>query len=407
MATNLQPDFVAYINDDATESVINQLINQYWPRGLVIHGGVNAALRANTQLTGVPQFVVVDISTSMNVEQEVQHLLSLYSTSKAILFIGDRNDIGFYRQVLKAGASDYLVKPIVSDEVYTSIINTSLSKIDTTTVATPSLAARGKSKLISIIGAHGGVGTSSMVVNLGWILAEERMRHTALIDLDVHFGTIALSLDVEPSIGFRDALESPSRIDTTFVEGTLVKATQRLSVLATEENLDIYIAFNNAAIELLLEKLKEIRDFIIIDAPRSTLVRAQQVITQADVVCIVTELTVAGLRDTVTILSKLRSFAPEKDIRIIVNKDRTKKTGQIAIKDFESELEHKVFAVLPDAPEVAAASMNDGKPMSVVAGTSKIVEGLRHLAASLDEHIPNQQTGKKSGVVGKLLGKFK
>src|SRR3546814_1972017 len=81
---------------------------------------------------------------------------------------------------------------------------------------------------IAVIGSRGGVGSSTFAVNLAWILAEERKYKTTLIDLDLEFGTIALSLDLEPTRGLREALENPARVDGLFISSATAKLTENL-----------------------------------------------------------------------------------------------------------------------------------------------------------------------------------
>src|SRR3546814_3700897 len=79
----------------------------------------------------------------------------------------------------------------------------------------------------AVIGARGGVGASSIATSLAWLLAEKENRSTALLDLDVHFGTGAMAFDLEPGRGLADALENPSRIDGLFIERAMLRATSR------------------------------------------------------------------------------------------------------------------------------------------------------------------------------------
>src|SRR3546814_12869987 len=85
-----------------------------------------------------------------------------------------------------------------------------------------------------MVGARGGFGASTIAPTLAWLLSERGKRATALLDLDVHFGTGALALDLEPGRGLTDAIENPSRIDGLFIERAMVKAREKLAVLSAE-----------------------------------------------------------------------------------------------------------------------------------------------------------------------------
>ena len=77
--------------------------------------------------------------------------------------------------------------------------------------------------------ARGGVGASTLVTSLAWTFASDRKMSTALLDLDVHFGTGALALDLEPGRGLTDAIDNPSRIDGLFIERAMIRANDNLS----------------------------------------------------------------------------------------------------------------------------------------------------------------------------------
>src|SRR5205809_6693557 len=92
--------------------------------------------------------------------------------------------------------------------------------------------------MAAVIGVRGGVGASTIATSLAWLLGEKARRTTALLDLDVHFGTGALALDLEPGRGLTDAVESASRVDGLFLERGMVRAHERPAGLPAEAPLN-------------------------------------------------------------------------------------------------------------------------------------------------------------------------
>ncbi len=86
----------------------------------------------------------------------------------------------------------------------------------------------------AVVGTRGGVGASTIATSLAWLFSTEHRRSTALLDLDVHFGTGALSLDLEPGRGLTDAIENPSRIDGLFIERAMIRANDNLAIMSAE-----------------------------------------------------------------------------------------------------------------------------------------------------------------------------
>ena len=105
-------------------------------------------------------------------------------------------------------------------------------------------------------GTRGGVGATTVATSVAWLIAHERRRRVALVDLDLQFGTVALSLDLEPSHGLREALENPNRIDGLFMDRVLVQHSERLFVLSAEESPDETLLLDYSAVELLMTELR-------------------------------------------------------------------------------------------------------------------------------------------------------
>ena len=152
---------------------------------------------------------------------------------------------------------------------------------------------------IAVVGARGGVGASTIATSVAWLLADKEKRSTALLDLDVHFGTGALSLDLEPGRGLTDAIENPSRIDGLFIERAMVKASEKLSVLSAEAPINAPLMTDGAAFYQLQEEMCAAFDCTIVDLPRGMLVQHPHLISEVHLAVLVTDLTLAAARDTI------------------------------------------------------------------------------------------------------------
>jgi pilus assembly protein CpaE len=380
-------DFLAFANDNRTLDTLNGLVNQHWRNGVVIQGGSVAALNANPTMNGMPKNLVVDISDSTNPDIDAERIVHLFNGSQAIVFIGQNNDVSLYRTIIRAGGSDYLIKPVAAEDIYAAVISAASLKTIPANASPQATTVPGRAKIITIMGVHGGVGTSTVAASLGILFAERFGQNTTIIDLDVHFGTIALSFNKEPSIGFRDALESPARIDATFLENALVKISDKLSILAAEENLDNYISYSTTAINLLIDKLGTGRQTLLLDTPRTLIVRFPNLVSEASTIVVVTDLTIVGLRDCLTLVDKLRTISSGADIRIVANRMRGKAEGQIDLKDFSKEVGLPVTAI-PDAPEIIGRALNEGKFPTVMKSNNRCTNVFETLCKELDAGKP-------------------
>ena len=151
------------------------------------------------------------------------------------------------------------------------------------------------------------------------MLGDKALRTTALLDLDVHFGTGALALDLEPGRGLTDAIENPSRIDGLFIERAMVRANERLSVLSAEAPINSPMVTDGTAFYQLQEEMQSAFECTVVDLPRHMLVQYPHLIHDVHVCVVVAELTLAAARDTIRILSWLKSNAPQTKVIVVAN----------------------------------------------------------------------------------------
>ena len=125
-------------------------------------------------------------------------------------------------------------------------------------------------KVIAVMGTRGGVGSTTITLNLAGVLAELSKKPVALIDIDPHgVGSVALALDIEPSRGLREAMEKPDRIDSLFIERVMIKPHKNLSVLSAEEALHEHISPHDQAADALLGELRTKFGAVFLDIPRT------------------------------------------------------------------------------------------------------------------------------------------
>lgn len=281
------------------------------------------------------------------------------ATDQPIVVVGTINDVNHYRQVIDAGAMDYLVPPLN---------DTMLMELIGRVAARPHQAADPEScRLNLMIGTRGGVGTTTLAVSTAWLSAEAWNTPTALLDLDLRFGSCALSLDLLPGPGLRDALEHPERIDSLFVGSSMINATDRLFVLGSEDALDSSIRIADDAIETLVEAIKPTVDVIVVDLPRAAVGAHQSMLEDANTITLVSNLTVAGLRDTVRLQTFLTDQLGLTTIQVVAV-EAPDKAAHISKKEFQQGIGRDVTFWLPCDPKTMAAAASQGKAAPDLAG---------------------------------------
>jgi pilus assembly protein CpaE len=239
-------------------------------------------------------------------------------------------------------------------------------------------------------------------------MSEQGARSTALLDLDVHFGTGALVMDLEPGRGLTDAIDNPSRIDGLFIERAMIKANDKLSILSAEAPISSPLMTDGAAFFQLQEEFRGSFESTMIDLPRNMLVNFPHLIGDVNVTVLVTELTLASARDAIRILSWLKSNAPHSKVILVANKVQPGAL-EISKADFESSIERKIDFVVPADYKAAAAAAKLGQPLLVAGKNSKISGivnslGERIVGAAEDESSDDGDSGAKKSILGKFGG---
>ncbi len=309
---------------------------------------------------------------------EMHHLAEVCEPGVAVVVVGDRNDVGLYRDLTQAGVSDYIVKPLTRALVQAAV-QPLLGDGTAQPVAAPLSQKLGR--VVAVVGTRGGVGATTVASNLAWHLANNESRRVALVDLDLHYGDAALMLDVKVGGGLREVLENPQRVDELFLDRAMTRSGERLYVLAGEEKLDLPLRLDPNAVEPLIGLLRKQFHYVIIDAPRGNEIFLRQVLEQAAVRILVADQTARAVRDTL----RLRQFldqpqAGQRNV-LVVNRVGEQGKGGIEIKDLAATIGMSVDVSIPFHPKSALSAANAGLP--VVGNRGPIASSIVEIAEEL------------------------
>ena len=376
----LRDPFVAYVCDEATAEALRPIVSeQGWSAEKINKGGLRNAVQS-LSVSASPQVLFVDLSESGDPLNDINALAEVCEPGTVVIAAGQVNDVRLYRDLVGSGIQDYLLKPL-NPEMLRDSFGQAQALLNAPKHADASTER--PHCAIAVIGARGGVGASTIATSIAWLTSEKGKRTTALLDLDVHFGTGALALDLEPGRGLTDAIENPSRIDGLFIERATVKASETLAVLSAEAPINAPLLTDGSAFFQLQEEMRAAFECTIVDLPRAMLVQYPALIADVQSVVLVTEFTLAAARDTIRFLSWLKSNAPGVQVHLVANRVHPAALLEIARKDFESSIERKVDAVLPFDQKLAAQAAKLGKPFAEAGKGNKTIQPLLDLATQL------------------------
>lgn len=369
--------FTAFVCDELTAEQIRPIATELgWAVDKINKGGLRNAVQT-LSVSASPNILFVDLSESGDPLNDINALAEVCEPGTVVIAAGQVNDVRLYRDLLASGIQDYLLKPFSPDQLRDAFNHAqavfNAPKHTEASVDRPHI-------MTAVVGARGGCGASTVATSLAWLLGEKLQRSTALLDLDVHFGTGALALDLEPGRGLTDAIENPSRIDGLFIERAMVKANDRLSVLSAEAPINQPMLTDGAAFYQLQEEMRTAFECTVIDLPRGMLVQHPHLMQDVQSTVIVTELTLAAARDVIRILSWMKANAPQSAIVVVANRVASASAGEISKKDFESSIERKIDFIVPTDVKVVTQAAKLGKTVGDVGKGTKLGSALLDLA---------------------------
>jgi pilus assembly protein CpaE len=402
-SAGLRDPFSAFVCDDATAEMLRPIAVEHgWAPEKVNKGGLRNAVQT-LSVSASPAILFVDLSESGDPLNDINALAEVCEPGTVVIAAGQVNDVRLYRDLVASGLQDYLLKPFTADQLRDSFANAQL------TISGPKVNEAASEKphvMAAVIGVRGGVGASTLATSLAWLLGDKAGRSTALLDLDVHFGTGALALDLEPGRGLTDAIENPARIDGLFIERAMVRANEKLCVLSAEAPLNQPLLNDGTAFYQLQEELRNAFESTVLDLPRSMLVQHPHLVQDIHVAIVAVEFTLAATRDAIRVLSWLKSNAPQAKVIVVANRVPSG-APEISRKDFEQSIERKVDVAIPYEPKAAAQSAKLGQPFAKVATASRVAGPLSQLVMLTTSTVENPEAEKKPVELNKsLLGKF-
>lgn len=404
-SASLREPFQAFVCDDETAEMLKPVVTELgWAQEKVNKGGLTNAVQS-LSVSASPNILFVDLSESSDPLNDINGLAEVCEPGTVVIASGQVNDVRLYRDLLGSGIQDYLLKPFNADQLRDTLTQAQM------TLSGPR-AADGDDQdrphvMTAFIGTRGGVGASTLASSIAWLMSAQQGRLTALLDLDIHFGTDALALDLEPGRGLIDAIENPSRIDGLFIERAMVKANEKLSVLSAEAPINQPMLTDGSAYYQLEEELRNAFELSVIDIPRQTLIQYPHLLNDVNRAVIVTELTLAATRDTIRLLSWFKSNAPQSEIILVANRVPAAGVMEISKKDFETSVERKIDMVIPFDQKTAVQAAKLGKTLAEASGSSKTGSLLKQLAervASLGVEDGQVAPTSSGSLIGKLGG---
>jgi pilus assembly protein CpaE len=336
-------------------------------------GGIAAATEAY-RTSPTPNVIVIESDTRGDeLLGGLDTLAEVCDAGTRVIVIGRVNDVLLYRELTKRGVSDYLITPVGAIDIVRSICGL-FSSPD----------AKPVGRVIAVLGAKGGVGASTVAHNIAWAVARDLKLDTVVTDLDLAFGTAGLDFNQDPPQGIADAVFSPDRIDTNFIDRLLSKCTDHLSLLAAPATLERVYDFGAEAFEPIIDSLRATMPCVVLDVPHLWSGWARGMLVSADDILIVAAPDLANLRNAKNLLDLLKTTRPnDRRPFYCLNQVGVPKRPEISTADFAKALDDEPIATIPFEPQLFGAAANNGQMIAELSANHRTAETFRQIAQQL------------------------
>ncbi len=354
-------------------------------------GGIAAAIEHyRGQVT--PNLLVVETRLSgQQALDELDSLAEVVDPATKVVVVGRHNDVELYRELMRRGASEYLVAPL--DPLH-------LIEVIAGLYSDPEGHPIGR--VVAFVGARGGAGASTLCHNTGWCIAEEQHINTTILDFDLAFGTLGLDFNDEAGQSIADALTAPERLDEVLLDRLLIRRGDYLSLFTAPAVLERDYDAGYEAYEAVLDAVRQTTPCVVVDLPHSWEPWVKATLIGADDIVVVATPDLASLRNAKNLVEILRHNRPNDTApKLVLNQVGQPKRPEIPAKDFAETFGVEPAVVLPFEPALFGMAANNGQMLAELGEKSPTVEAVRRLAGLITGR--KQAAGKPASSLFSLL----
>ncbi len=332
-----------------------------------------------------PPLVIVDVTKKTSISLDIIAKITNLVKNVKIIVLSYEMDSNTVIKALRAGAREFLIKPLIEKDFVEAVEKMKdlvLGNINDTT----------KCKVITTFSNKGGIGKTSLAVNLAMEIANITKEKVALVDLNMQMGDITTFLNLDPSFDTSYVINNLDRIDESFLLTTLEQYNKTsLYVLADPPDIEQAEIITSEDISTLINVLRNVFSYIVIDTTSSFDAKTITALDNSDLILLVSIINLPSIRNCQRCFDLFKKLGYSKDkIKLIIN--RYMEADDIKIEDVEEVLDHKVFFKIPNNYYTIINSINKGIPISDSAPGSNVSKGFKQLASLLADHYSENKT---------------
>jgi len=308
-------------------------------------------------------------------------------------------DAASVRRAMVAGARDYLIKPVKPEELIRSVhgvLEQEEHKRMRQSGQTMEAPARGT--VITIFGAKGGIGKTTIATNLATALARCTNSTVVLVDMDTRFGDVAIMMDIPVEQSIADVARHLDDMDRDKVRDYLVPHHSGASILPAPLHPSEWRQLTPRHIEKIIDLLAQSHDYVIIDTPGTFNEIIAATLEQASLILLITSMDIASIKDTALALEMLRAASISEDkVKLLIN--HCSSANSLREADVQRVVEYDVFWRIPHDMAVSSSTQL-GQPIVLTRPYARVARSITDLAYTLSGTRPEHR-----GFMDRILGR--
>lgn len=346
-------------------------------------------LQSNTKQ---PHAVVLDLREQPQIPPSLPVLRKQHPTT-GVVIVGSRLEPALMLEAMRAGVTEFVAEPLKAPELQAAINRVAGAR-----------TGAGTGEVFAVVGAKGGVGATTLAVNIATVLSSSTSKEegTLLIDLHSWCGDAALMLGADARFSMIDALENIQRLDEKYLKGLVAKSKAGPDVLASPDRTTS-VPFDPARVTAVVSAAARVYRYVVLDLPRGD-ASSMDALQLTSSITVVTTQELTAIRSANRLAGALRQRFSAERVRVVIS--RYDRSSEISEQDLERALGGRIGHMFPSNYRAALEALNKGRPV-VVENHSKLASSFTAYArslAGLNAHHGNDKASSTS-LIGRLTGR--
>lgn len=344
--------------------------------------------------SGIPDLVILELEEA-DPAKTFSYITSLLRSapSSTVFLTGARAESDILLEAIRTGVKEFLPQPVKKAEV-----EQALERLQERRNHVHQSPEQQRGTIFSVLGAKGGVGTSSVAVNLAVALQLlEPTKSVALVDLDLEGNDLAVLLNLDPVGSIQDIVHDPSRLDRTFLLSLGSKHESGVYLLPLGYNNQTVGRPHSECLQQVLGLMRTVFDYVLIDCGHALDEFILKALELSDTIIVVSMLSLPVVRRTKHLLDVFRQHG-HAFVKIALLMNRCAPANRVLLAESEAALRQKAFWLIPDDYDLVGRAINTGKPLTTVAPRSALAKSYTQLAgAFIHDHLqPKEGSGLRN-----------